>query len=63
MKIKWHKYSSKDPSTHPRDNSRVVMKYSDGSQYSGGYSMGHFLQRGVISAPTVGQTTRWRYTE
>jgi phosphoribosylformylglycinamidine (FGAM) synthase-like amidotransferase family enzyme len=63
MNNKWRKYSQKDPSTHPKENTRVQMKYADGTQISGGYSMGHFLQNGVVSATVVLQTTRWRYAE
>jgi phosphoribosylformylglycinamidine (FGAM) synthase-like amidotransferase family enzyme len=63
MKSEWRKYNSKDPSTHPKENTRVHMKYADGTQVSGGYSMGRFLQSGVISANAVNQTTRWRYVE
>jgi hypothetical protein len=61
MKNEWTKFNPRDSNTHPRDNSRVEMKHADGSQTSGGFLRGHFLQGGVISASGVGQTMRWRY--
>jgi hypothetical protein len=61
MKNEWTRFNPRDPNTHPKDNSRVEMKHSDGSQSSGGFLRGHFLQDGVISASGVGLTMRWRY--
>jgi hypothetical protein len=63
MKSEWRKFNPKDPNTHPKDNSRVELKYADGSQLSGGYLKGHFLQGGVISASGVNPTMRWRYAQ
>jgi hypothetical protein len=63
MKNEWRKFNPKDRNTHPRDNSRVQMKYADGTEISGGYLKGHFLQGGVISATAADQTKLWRYTE
>jgi len=63
MKNEWQKFNPKDRATHPRDNSRVQLKYADGTQVSGGYLKGNFLQGGVISAAAVHQTKRWRYAE
>jgi hypothetical protein len=63
MKHEWHKYSSKDPNTHPKENTRVQMKHADGTQVTGGYSMGHFLQGGTVSVTLVQRTSRWRYLE
>ena len=62
MQSEWHKYSPKDPKTHPRENTRVEVKYADGTQFSGGYSRGHFVNGGVISANSVNLPKRWRYT-
>ena len=61
MKKEWTRFNPKDSKTYPRENSRVEMKYPDGSQSLGGFLRGHFLQGGVISASGVGQTMRWRY--
>jgi hypothetical protein len=63
MKNEWRKFDPKDRNTHPRDNSRVQMKYADGTQISGGYLRGNFLQGGIISATAIGQTKHWRYAE
>jgi hypothetical protein len=63
MKSEWRKFNPKDRNTHPKDNSRVQMKYADGTQISGGYLMGNFLYGGVNSAATVEQIKRWRYSE
>jgi hypothetical protein len=63
MKNEWRKFDPKDRNTHPRDNSRVQMKYAGGTQLSGGYLKGHFLHGGVITASAVGQTTHWRYVK
>ncbi len=63
MKNEWRKFNPRDPNTHPKDNSRVEMKYTDGTQSSGGYLKGHFLQGGVIPASGVSLTMRWRYVQ
>jgi hypothetical protein len=63
MKNEWTKFNPRDPNTHPKENSRVEMKHADGSQSSGGFLQGHFLQGGVISASGVGLTMRWRYVQ
>jgi hypothetical protein len=63
MKNEWRKFNPKDRSTHPRDNSRVQMKYADGTQVSGGYLKGNFLQGGIIPAAAASQTKHWRYAE
>jgi hypothetical protein len=63
MNNEWRKFNLRDPNTHPKDNSRVEMKYADGTQISGGYLKGHFLQGGVISASSVNLTMRWRYAQ
>ena len=63
MKNEWRKFNPRDPKTHPKDNSRVHMKYADGSQFSGGFLKGHFLQGSVISASSLNMTMRWRYIE
>ncbi|MGA8090543.1 MAG: hypothetical protein WCA10_24925 [Terracidiphilus sp.] len=63
MKKEWRKFNPRDPNTHPKDNSRVELKYTDGTQFSGGYLRGHFLQGGVISAASVHLSVRWRYTQ
>lgn len=63
MRNEWHKYNPKDPSTHPKENTRVQIKYADGMQFSGGYHRGHFVQGGVVSASEVKQTKHWRYAE
>ncbi len=39
------------------------MKHADGTQVSGGFLKGNFLQRGVISAAPADQIKLWRYTE
>jgi hypothetical protein len=63
MKSEWRKFNPRKPDTHPKDNSRVEMKYADGTQISGGYLKGHFFQGGVISASSVDLTMRWRYAQ
>jgi hypothetical protein len=63
MKTEWRKFNPKDRVTHPRDNSRVQIKYADGTQVSGGYLKGHFHQGSVISATAVSQTKYWRYAD
>jgi hypothetical protein len=63
MTNEWRKFNPKDLKTHPRDNSRVEMKYADGKLISGGYLKGHFLQGGVISVSKVDLTMRWRYMQ
>jgi hypothetical protein len=63
MKNEWRKFNPRDLNTHPKDNSRVEMKYADGRQISGGYLKGHFLQGGVISVGSVDVTMRWRYAQ
>ena len=61
MQDRWHKYNFKDTKTHPRDNSRVEMKDADGTQFSGGYLAGHFVQGGVISVNGANLPKHWRY--
>jgi hypothetical protein len=61
MQSEWHKYNPKDPSTHPKENTRVEMKDTDGTLFLGGYSRGHFVHGGVISANSVNLPKRWRY--
>jgi hypothetical protein len=63
MKNEWRKFNPKDRNTHPRDNSRVQLKYADGTEISGGYLKGHFLHGDVIPATAVDQMKRWRYAE
>lgn len=63
MKNEWRKFNPKDRTTHPRDNSRVQMKYADGTEISGGYLRGNFHQGGVISAAAPDLTKHWRYAE
>ncbi|MGB7267661.1 MAG: hypothetical protein WBC92_19245 [Terracidiphilus sp.] len=63
MKNEWCKFNLRDRNTYPRDNSRVEMKHADGTQVSGGFLKGNFLQRGVISAAPADQIKLWRYTE
>jgi len=63
MKNEWRRFDPKNRNTHPKDNSRVLMKYADGTQISGGYLKGHFLNGGVILATAVVQTKHWRYAE
>jgi hypothetical protein len=63
MNNEWRKFNPRDPNTHPKDNSRVEVKYADGMQISGGYLKGHFLQGGVISASSVSLIKRWRYAQ
>jgi hypothetical protein len=63
MKNEWRKYDPKDQTTHPRENSRVQLKFSDGTQFSGGYLRGHFHHGGAVSAATVNQSKHWRYVD
>ncbi|MFZ0303037.1 MAG: hypothetical protein WAL75_10140 [Terracidiphilus sp.] len=63
MKNDWRKFNPKDQNTHPRDNSRIQLKYADGVQISGGYLKGYFHLGGAISAAAVGQVKLWRYAE
>jgi hypothetical protein len=63
MKNEWHKFDPKDSNTHPRDNTRVQVRYANGTQFSGGYLKGYFRQGGVISANTVSLTKHWRYAD
>ena len=39
------------------------MRHADGSQSSGGFLKGHFLQGGVVSVGGVGPSMRWRYMQ
>jgi len=39
------------------------MKHADGTQVSGGYLKGLFVQGGVISTAAVDQIKHWRYAE
>lgn len=63
MKNEWRKFNPKDPNTRPKDNSRVEMKFADGTQSFGGYLKGHFLEGGVISASSANLTMHWRYAQ
>ena len=63
MKVEWRKFDPRDRSTHPKDNSRVLMKRADGTQVSGGYSMGRFHSGGAIATAAADQTKLWRYAE
>jgi hypothetical protein len=63
MKNEWRKFDPRDRNTYPRDNSRIQMKHADGTQISGGYLKGNFVQGGVISAAGVDQVKHWRYAE
>ena len=63
MQSEWHRYIHKDSSTHPRDNSRVQMKYADGTQFSGGFLAGRFVSGGVTSANAASLPKHWRYAE
>jgi hypothetical protein len=63
MKNEWRKFNPKDRETHPRDNSRVQMKHADGTQVSGGYLKGNFVQGGVISTSAADRIKHWRYAE
>jgi len=61
MQDKWHRYSLRDPKTHPKENSRVEMKDADGTECCGGYLAGHFVHGGVISVNGANLPKRWRY--
>jgi hypothetical protein len=63
MKAEWRKFDPRYRSTHPKDNSRVLMKRADGSQVSGGYAMGRFHYGGAVATATADQTKRWRYAD
>jgi hypothetical protein len=63
MKIQWQKYNPKDQSTHPKENTRVELKFADGTQFSGGYLGGHFHYSGTATAYTVNQAKQWRYAD
>jgi hypothetical protein len=61
MKNEWQKFNPKDRSTHPKENSRVQMKYSDGTELDGGFMWGHFHHGGASPAASTMQTKQWRY--
>jgi hypothetical protein len=63
MQNEWNKYSPRDPQTHPKENTRVEMKGTDGAQFSGGYLAGHFVCGGVVSANAANLPKWWRYME
>ena len=63
MQSEWNRYSLKDLSTHPKDNSRVEMKDADGTQFAGGYLAGRFVSGGGKSATGMNLTKHWRYAE
>lgn len=63
MENEWKDYDPNDPSTHPGDNTRVQIKFSNGRQFSGVYSRaaGFFAHVGIIPEDTVNLPKRWRY--
>ena len=61
MQSEWNRYSLKDSSTHPKDNSRVEMTDADGTQCSGGYLAGRFVSGGITSANAADLPKHWRY--
>jgi hypothetical protein len=63
MQSEWNIYILRDLKTHPKENTRVEIKDTDGMQFSGGYLAGHFVQGGVISANAANVPKCWRYLE
>jgi hypothetical protein len=53
----------RDRTTHPKDNSRVLMKRADGTQVSGGYAMGRFHFGDATATTAADQAKYWRYAD